>query len=206
METSEHFDTILKVREEAIICCRCDLCYGRQNVVFGNGPVPARLMIVGEGPGADEDEQGIPFVGRAGKLLDRILEDAGIRREDAWVTNIVRCRPTAKSDSTVRNRPPRADEVKACNIWMTQELRFVSPEMIVCLGAVPAQALIDRKFRITQGRGQWHTERDGIPTTATYHPAYVLRLRDADRRAVESQMVEDLRIVADRLAQVSPAA
>lgn len=206
MDTSEHFETIEQVREEAIICCRCDLCYGRTNVVFGDGPVPARLMIVGEGPGADEDEQARPFVGSAGKTLDKLLGEAGIPREEVWVTNTVRCRPTAKSDSGVRNRPPRADEIRACNIWMTQELRFVLPEMLVCLGAVPAQALIDRKFRITQERGKWHTGRDGISATATYHPAYVLRLTGEDRRAVESQMLDDLRMVAARLSQSRRAA
>ncbi len=206
MDTNEHFDTIDQVRREAIICCRCDLCYGRQNVVFGEGPVPARLMIVGEGPGAEEDEQARPFVGRAGKLLDRLLLDAGIRREEAWVSNTVRCRPTAKSDSSVRNRPPRVPEIRACDIWMTQELRFVSPNLLVCLGAVPAQALIDRKFRITQERGQWHEGRNGIPAIATYHPAYVLRLTGEDRRSIESQMLEDLRMVAARLSEMSQAA
>jgi uracil-DNA glycosylase len=206
MDTNERFDTIEQVRDEALICCRCDLCYGRRNVVFGIGPVPARLMIIGEGPGADEDEQGIPFVGRAGKLLDGLLQDAGIRREATWVTNTVRCRPTAKSDGGVRNRPPRITEIRACDIWTSQELRFVSPGLLVCLGAVPAQALISRTFRITQERGRWHEGRNGIRAIATYHPAYVLRLAGDDRRAIESQMLEDLRMVSARLSEMSQAA
>jgi uracil-DNA glycosylase family protein len=206
MDTNEHFDTIDQVRDEALICCRCDLCYGRRNVVFGAGPAPARLMIVGEGPGADEDEQGIPFVGRAGKLLDGLLRDAGIRREETWITNVVRCRPTVKSEGSVRNRPPRITEVRACDIWMSQELRFALPDLLVCLGAVPAQALIDRTFRIAQERGRWQEGTNGIPAIATYHPAYALRLAGEDRRVIESQMLEDLRMVSARMSEMRQAA
>ena len=192
--------TIEEVRADAVVCCRCDLCYGRTHVVFGEGLTPARLMIVGEGPGAEEDRLARPFVGRAGKLLDTLLADAGMRREDIWITNVVRCRPVIRSASGERNRPPRADEIKACDLWMTQEYRFAAPELVVCLGAVPAQALISRSFTISEGRGRWLEGRDGIPTTATYHPAYVLRLRGQDRRIIESQMLEDFRSAARRFA------
>lgn len=200
MAVEEHWRTIDEVRAEAIVCCRCDLSCTRRLVAFGDGPAPARLMIVGEGPGAEEDEQGKPFVGRAGKLLDKLLTEAGINRADTWVTNIVRCRPVTKDDGVLHNRAPRADEIGACDVWMTQEYKFVSPELVICLGAVPAQALISRGFRIGEGRGKWHAGRNGIPTTATYHPAYVLRLRGEDRRIVESRMIEDLRSAAEKLA------
>jgi uracil-DNA glycosylase family protein len=190
---AEHFRTIEEVRAEAVVCPRCSLCQSRTHVVFGEGPVPARLMLVGEGPGADEDRGARPFVGRAGRLLDRLLSEAGIIRDDVWVTNIVRCRPATKSDGTLRNRPPRADEIAACDVWMTQEYRFVSPELVVCLGAVPAQALISRDFRLPEGRGRWCAGRGGIPTTATYHPAYLLRLGRADREVIQAQMLYDLR-------------
>ena len=206
MGEQEHWRTIDDVRADAIVCCRCDLCYTRTHVVFGEGPAPARLMIVGEGPGADEDERARPFVGRAGKLLDSLLSDAGIRREDAWITNIVRCRPVTKQAGALRNRAPGADEIRACNIWMAQEYRFVSPQFVVCLGAVPAQVLISPGFRIGEGRGRWHESRDGIPTTATYHPAYTLRLIGEDRRSIEEQMLEDFRFVAGHLAASRAAA
>jgi DNA polymerase len=156
-------------------------------------------MVVGEGPGADEDAAGRPFVGRAGKVLDGVLAAAGIPRENVWVTNTVRCRPTSVEGGTVKNRPPRSDEVKACSIWMSAEIEFVSPQTIICLGAVPAKALISRDFRIGEGRGQWHTGISGILATATYHPAYLLRLRGEDRERIESQMVEDFTMVAKRL-------
>lgn len=197
---AERWRTIDDVRADAVVCCRCDLCYTRTHVVFGEGTSPARLMIVGEGPGADEDKQARPFVGRAGKLLDSLLSDAGIRREDAWITNIVRCRPVTKQAGARRNRAPRADEIRACNIWMAQEYRFVSPQFVVCLGAVPAQVLISPGFRIGEGRGRWHESRDGIPATATYHPAYALRLIGEDRRSIEEQMLEDFRFMAGHLA------
>ncbi|HUV04057.1 MAG TPA: uracil-DNA glycosylase [Armatimonadota bacterium] len=197
---AEHWRTIDDVRADAAVCCRCDLCYSRTHVVFGEGPAPARLMIVGEGPGADEDEQARPFVGRAGKLLDTLLSDAGIRREDAWITNIVRCRPATKQAGALRNRAPRPDEIKACNVWMTQEFRFVSPQFVVCLGAVPAQVLISPGFRVGEGCGRWHEGRGGIPATATYHPAYVLRFVGEARRSVEERMLEDFRLVARDLA------
>ena len=202
----QRWQTIEQVRADASICCRCDLCYGRTCVVFGDGPAPAPLMIVGEGPGAKEDKAARPFVGRAGKLLGEILARAGLRREEVWITNTVRCRPTAPSDAGVKNRAPRADEIRACGLWMDQEYRFVSPLLVVCLGSVPAQALISRGFRIGQGRGDWHEGRHGIPTTATYHPAYVLRLRGDDRDGIEAKMAQDFGVVAERLSEIRRAA
>lgn len=186
------WDSIDEVRTEAIVCCRCPLCYTRTYVVFGEGPAPARLMIIGEGPGAEEDKEARPFVGRAGRLLDELLSAAGIQRSETWITNIVRCRPVIKIDNGLRNRPPRATEIQACEIWMEQEYRFVSPHVVVCLGAVPAQALIFRDFKVKEHRGKWHEGRNGIPTIGTYHPAYVLRLRGDDRASVERELVADL--------------
>ncbi len=203
---NENWRTIDDVRREAVVCCRCDLCYSRAHVVFGEGRSLSTLMIVGEGPGADEDAQGRPFVGRAGRLLDEVLSATDIDRDDVWVTNIVRCRPVAKRDNNLRNRAPRADEIKACGIWMDQEYRFVSPQLVLCLGVTPAQALISRQFKISEGRGKWHAGRNDVPTTATYHPAYIFRLGVDDRKSVESQMREDLQMVADRLGTIKHAA
>lgn len=196
---NEHFRTMEELRAEALVCCRCDLCRPRTQVVFGEGPAPARLMIVGEGPGADEDGVGRPFVGRAGRLLDRLLADAGIRREDAWLTNVVRCRPSIPSPTGRRNRAPTRGEILACDLWMGQELRFVSPEIIICLGAIPARVLIGRGFDFASSRGRWLIGRGGIPTIATYHPAYVQRFRTVGGESTEARALADLRSAAERL-------
>ncbi len=206
MVGEERWKTIEDVRAEAIVCCRCDLCYSRTHVVFGEGPSDARLMMVGEGPGQEEDKLAYPFVGRAGQYLTRLVQEVGMRREDIWVTNIVRCRPCTRQDSVLRNRTPQADEIKACDMWMAAEYRFVDPELVLCLGGAPAQALISKSFRIREGRGRWHEGRNGKATAATYHPAYVFRLRGDDRRSVESQMLADLELVSRRLDQLVRAA
>ena len=206
MVEQERWDTIEEVRAEAIVCCRCDLCYPRTHVVFGEGPARARVMMVGEGPGEEEDKQARPFVGRAGRYLDELLAQVGLRRKDIWVTNIVRCRPCAKQNGVLRNRAPRADEIKACDIWMTAEYRFINPELVVCLGRSPAQALISRSFRIGEGRGKWHEGKEGKLTTATYHPAYVFRLVGDDRQRVEAQMLADLDMIPSKLDHLRSAA
>lgn len=199
MPGEKDWRTINEVRAEAIVCCRCDLCYTRTNVVFGEGPSPSGMMIVGEGPGREEDEQGKPFVGAAGRELNKVLSLAGLDRGQIWVTNIVRCRPAIRVDDVLRNRPPRMEEIKACDLWMSAEVQFVSPKVIVCLGAVPAQALIGRNFKMEDGRGRWYQSKFSVPTTATYHPAYVLRLRGADRERIESLMIADFKTASSKL-------
>jgi DNA polymerase len=150
-------------------------------------------MIVGEGPGTDEDARGKPFVGRAGEFLDEVLAKAGIDRWEVWITNTVRCRPVDLAGDRLRNRAPEAHEIKACEVWMAQEFRFTAPQAVICLGATSAHALISRDFLIGEGRGKWYSGRDGIPTTATYHPAYALRFDKLRRAEIESQMVNDFR-------------
>jgi len=206
MEDANHWASLEDVRSEAIVCCRCDLCHTRTHVVFGEGPPGARAMIVGEGPGREEDESARPFVGRAGKLLDRLLCDAGLDRSAIWITNIVRCRPTASADGEVANRPPKTSEVRACDIWTAATYGFIDPCLVMCLGGRSAQALLGEGFRIGERRGRWHVGRFGKPTTATYHPAYVLRLRGADRQRVEEQMVRDLVMIRSEMEQLQSAA
>lgn len=206
MADTIHWNNIEEVRAEALVCCRCDLCYGRTHVVFGEGPSDARAMIVGEGPGREEDEAARPFVGKAGKYLDRLLEEAGLDRETLWVTNIVRCRPTRREDDKLRNRAPRTTEIRACDIWTSATYHFVNPDLVMCLGAAPAQALISKDFRIGEGRGRWHEGREGRLTTATYHPAYVLGLRGEDRRSIEEQMLADFAMMRSELEKLRMAA
>ncbi len=156
------------LKEKARHCNACRLAEGRTQVVFGEGDPDARLMFVGEAPGADEDRLGRPFVGKAGQLLDRILEAAGIPRESVYITNVVKCRPP-------ENRTPLPDEAKTCsNLWLLPEIELVKPQIIVPLGSVAAQFFLGKKVPITRARGQWF-EWNGILVFPMFHPAYLLR-------------------------------
>lgn len=197
--TDVRWNSIEEVRAEAVVCCRCDLCYGRTHVVFGEGPPDARLMIVGEAPGEEEDSAGRPFVGKAGRSLDKLLEEAGLDREAIWITNIVRCRPTAERDGKLKNRSPKSREIQACDIWMSATYRLVAPELVLCLGGAPAQALISKSFRIGEGRGKWYQGREGTLTTATYHPGYIPR---EARSIMEGRMLDDLAMVRSELGKL----
>lgn len=156
-----------EIRAELGDCRRCKLCSGRTNIVFGVGNPKAELVFVGEGPGADEDEQGIPFVGKAGQLLTKMIEAMGLRREDVYICNTVKCRPP-------NNRNPEPDELAACEPFLKGQLASVKPEAIVTLGKFAAQALLREQTPITRLRGQWR-EYEGIPVMPTFHPAYLLR-------------------------------
>jgi len=157
--------------QAAVASCRkCRLCETRTRTVFGVGPLQAPLMVVGEGPGADEDAQGEPFVGRAGKLLDEMLRAIGRSRKDnTFITNVVRCRPPG-------NREPAEDEAEACRPYLEQTLRLVKPKLIVALGRVAAQRLLATDTPIGRMRGQtYQWGPDATPLMVTYHPAYLLR-------------------------------
>ena len=155
------------VRSELGECTRCKLHKGRTNIVFGVGNPEARLMFVGEAPGEDEDLQGYPFVGKAGQLLTKMIEAMGLRREDVYICNTVKCRPP-------NNRNPEPDELLSCEPFLKGQLAAVKPEAIVTLGKFAAQALLREQTPITRLRGQWR-EYEGIPVMPTFHPAYLLR-------------------------------
>jgi DNA polymerase len=148
-------------------CTLCKLSQGRTNVVFGTGNPAARLMFIGEGPGRDEDLQGEPFVGAAGQLLNKIIGAMGLRREEVYIANTVKCRPP-------NNRNPEADELAACQPFLEQQVAFVQPEAIVLLGRVAMQAVLDTDAPLGRMRGDFHDWK-GIPVRCTYHPAYLLR-------------------------------
>jgi uracil-DNA glycosylase family 4 len=156
-----------EVRTELGECTRCKLHKGRHTIVFGVGNPRARLMFVGEAPGEDEDLQGIPFVGKAGQLLTKMIEAMGLRREDVYICNTVKCRPP-------NNRNPEPDELSACEPFLKGQLGAVKPEVIVTLGKFAAQALLREETPISRMRGQWKTY-EGIPLMPTFHPAYLLR-------------------------------
>lgn len=160
-------DTLLRVREDLGECTRCKLYKHRHTIVFGDGNPKAELVFVGEGPGADEDAQGLPFVGRAGKLLTQMIEAMGLERKDVYICNVVKCRPP-------ENRTPEDDEVSTCSPYLFRQLEVISPKVIVCLGAVAAKTLLRTTRGISQFRGQWLDYR-GSKLMATYHPAYLLR-------------------------------
>lgn len=172
-----------EVRDELGDCTRCKLCETRKNIVFGSGNPNADLVFVGEGPGADEDEQGLPFVGRAGKKLTDIIEKGMKldRQNDTYICNIVKCRPPG-------NRDPERDEVDACKPFLIKQLLAIRPKVIVALGKPAASTLLGRTVLITKERGTWH-EFEGIPLMLTLHPAYLLRAYTLEnRRAVMDDM------------------
>jgi uracil-DNA glycosylase family 4 len=158
----------LEALESAIAgCTRCKLHKGRQTIVFGTGDPHARLMFVGEAPGEDEDLQGVPFVGRAGQLLTKMIEAMGLRREQVYICNTVKCRPP-------NNRNPEPDELETCEPFLKGQLAAVKPEVIVTLGKFAAQALLREDTPISRLRGQWQ-KYEGVPLMPTFHPAYLLR-------------------------------
>jgi len=169
-------DSLEELRAAIGDCRRCKLCSGRTNLVFGVGNPRANLMFVGEGPGRDEDLQGEPFVGRAGQLLtDIITKGIGLRREDVYIANVVKCRPP-------NNRDPEPDEVAACEPFLKKQIDLIGPEIIVALGRFAVQTLLQSKMPITKLRGNWHSYH-GIKLMPTFHPAYLLR-NPADKKLV----------------------
>ena len=180
---SGQIKTLTQVREELGDCTRCKLSNGRKNIVFGSGNPNADLVFVGEGPGADEDEQGLPFVGRAGKKLTEIIEKGmNLNREkDTYICNIVKCRPPG-------NRDPEKEEIEACNPFLLQQLKAIQPKVVVALGKPAASTLLGRNVPITKERGTWH-EYEGFKLMLTLHPAYLLRAYTVEnRKAVHSDM------------------
>jgi len=179
-------ETLLKIREDLGECTRCKLHKGRNKIVFGDGSVKAKLVFVGEGPGADEDKQGLPFVGRAGKLLTQMIEAMGLQRSDVYICNVVKCRPPD-------NRQPEKDEVTACSPFLFRQLDVLQPKVIVCLGSTAAQTLLQTNRGISHFRGEWLDFR-GYKMMATYHPAYLLR-----NPAAKGEVWKDLQKVMGEL-------
>ena len=165
-------DTWESLKRDCAGCRCCSLGETRHKLVFGGGNAQAEVMLIGEGPGEQEDLQGVPFVGPAGKLLDDMLEMIDLDRQKVYIANIVKCRPP-------RNRDPLNVEQEACRPWLDRQIALVNPKIIVCLGRIAAMALIREDFRITREHGQWF-ERDGRRLMATYHPSALLR--DVDKR------------------------
>jgi DNA polymerase len=181
------------IREELGDCQRCKLCAHRTNIVFGSGDPSATLLFVGEGPGADEDQQGLPFVGKAGQLLTRMITAMGLTRDSVYIANVIKCRPP-------QNRPPEPDEVASCKPFLLQQIRAIRPRIICALGAHAAQTLLETTTPISALRGRFHPfgDRGEIQLMPTFHPAYLLRNPNA-----KPQTWEDLQKIMAEMKKVS---
>lgn len=179
------------VRQELGECRRCRLGTGRTNLVFGVGNPLARLVFVGEAPGAEEDQQGIPFVGEAGQLLTKIIGAMGFRRDEVYICNVLKCRPP-------QNRNPQPDEIEKCHPFLLRQLRAIEPEVIVALGTFAAQTLLRTKEPISKLRGVFH-DYHGISLMPTFHPAYLLR-----NAGMKREVWDDMQKVMKRLGKEAP--
>ncbi|MDB5027504.1 MAG: phage polymerase-related protein [Candidatus Eremiobacteraeota bacterium] len=186
-------------------CRKCGIGATRRNSVYGEGDPCAQLMVVGEGPGETEDKLGRPFVGRAGELLDKMLLAIDLPREDVFICNTVKCRPTLDTGQRLANRAPTPDEMLNCRPYLEEQIAIVRPRVILALGAPAAKSFMGEKFSITKQRGQWYDWAGGVPVIATFHPAYILRQTGGAMNEVKKLVWADLKQVRDRLAEPPPA-
>ncbi|WP_432405296.1 uracil-DNA glycosylase [Wukongibacter sp. M2B1] len=184
--------TLDELKEITHSCRRCRLCSGRNNVVFGQGNHEANIMFIGEGPGREEDLQGLTFVGAAGQLLTKAIEGIGFKREEVYIANIVKCRPP-------NNRNPQEDEMQACIPYLRWQVKLIKPKIIVCLGSIAAKNIIDKNLRITRQRGQW-VEKKGVKILPTFHPAALLR-DDGKKRPFWEDFKEVKRVYEELIAK-----
>ena len=191
--------TYKRLQEASLACRGCDLYKLGTQTVFGEGPRDARIMMVGEQPGDEEDIKGHPFVGPAGRLLDKALVEAGIDRETVYMTNAVKHFKWKPAGKRRLHQKPNASEVAACKPWLYGELEVIHPEIVVCLGATAAQSLLGADFRVTKERGQWLEFEDGQRIIATIHPSAVLRAGE-NREQEYRSFVADLSVVARAIA------
>jgi len=191
-EASDPAAALRLIREDLGECTRCGLCSKRTQIVFGVGSPAARVMFIGEGPGADEDLKGEPFVGRAGQLLTKIIESMGMRREEVYIANVVKCRPP-------ENRTPLPDEIATCSPFLFQQVQAIRPRVIVCLGTPAAQTVLGTRDTITRLRGSFH-DLDGIRVMPTFHPAYLLR-----NPAAKKDVWEDMKRLLTKMGKPIPA-
>lgn len=189
--------TLPALRKAAVGCRGCDLYQDATQTVFGEGPEDARIVMVGEQPGDREDLDGRPFVGPAGVLLDRAIEQAGLSRDDIYLTNVVKHFKHVMRGKRRIHKKPDLEEIRACTPWLDAELARIEPKVLVLLGATAAQAILGRAFRVTQHRGEFVDSPLAPLVTATVHPSSILRSRtDEERRSAFEAFVEDLRRVA----------
>lgn len=185
-------ERVYRLRDEARGCTACPLSERRRNVVFGEGNPASPLVLVGEGPGDNEDATGRPFVGRAGQLLDRALLDNGLTREHVYICNVVKCRACDWSTGKPVNRAPTEDEIAACRRWLLPQLEAIGPKVILCVGSPSARTLIKKDFRITVERGKYFPCEFARTAVATLHPAYILRNQSGTNDGGYGLLVADI--------------
>ncbi len=184
-----------ELRQRVLACTKCPhLAAARKNVVFGVGNINAELMFIGEAPGVEEDEQGEPFVGRAGELLTKIIQTMGLRREDVYIGNVLKCRPDTPGQPT-GNRRPTAAEMRTCLPYLIEQIELIRPKVIVALGGTAMEGLFGKPVHIKKIRGKWH-DYQGIPVMPTYHPAYLLRNQAVSEKR---KVWEDMLAVMEKL-------
>ena len=191
-----------ELRGKALNCQTCELCETRTNVVFGEGNPNTPLVLVGEGPGANEDATGRPFVGRAGQLLDQVLKENGITRNHIYICNVVKCRASIRENNSIKNRPPKTTEVAACLPWLEQQLEIIKPMVVLCLGAPSANLIIHRDFRMTKERGIWFTSSYARYAMAALHPAYVLRQHGPEFDLARGQLSADIAAARKKVVEM----
>jgi DNA polymerase len=195
LDPKEKSAAFAELQKRALVCVKCPhLAASRKTVVFGVGSIDAQLMFVGEAPGADEDEQGEPFVGRAGQLLTKIIQATGLSRADVYIANILKCRPDTPGQSA-GNRKPTPDEMATCIPYLHEQIDLIRPKVIVALGATAVDGLLGKTVGITKLRGNWQTYR-GTPLMPTYHPAYLLRNQAMSEKR---KVWEDMLAVMEKL-------
>lgn len=191
-EGASRAERIAALGSRASVCTACGLHRTRTNVVFGEGNPEAPLLLIGEGPGQNEDATGRPFVGRSGALLDACLRENSILRKHIFICNVIRCRACVLEAGRLQNRPPTSAEAEACSPWLEQTIHIVQPYVILCLGAPAASAIIHRGFRMMQERGQWFETRYVRYAMATLHPAFILRQEGEAYDAARRNLVADI--------------
>ncbi len=190
----------------AASCRKCAIGFERRNNVYGEGDACASLLVVGEGPGETEDLLGRPFVGRAGELLDRMLAAIGLPREDVYICNTVKCRPTLREGEALRNRAPAPVEMENCRPYLDEQIEIIAPRVVLALGAPAAKSFLGPSFGITAGRGRWYEGPRGIPLMVTFHPAYLLRQGGMALSDTKRMVWSDLKQVRAKLDELEALA
>lgn len=199
---TEVFEKMEALKAQAVVCTDCGLAETRLNVVFGNGDPTSKLVIVAEGPSATDEHTLIPFSGPSGVLLDEVLHANDLDRDEIWITNVIRCRAAVRDGRVIKNRPPKAGEIKACSKWLDGELTLISPSVIICMGSPAANTLIHKGFRMTEERGRWFTDTLYAPfVLATYNPAFVLRQEGEACKHARQAVIDDVAEAKRKLSE-----
>ena len=199
---TEVFEKMEALKAQAVVCTDCGLAETRLNVVFGNGDPTSKLVIVAEGPSATDEHTLIPFSGPSGVLLDEVLHANDLDRDEIWITNVIRCRAAVRDGRVIKNRPPKAGEIKACSKWLDGELTLISPSVIICMGSPAANTLIHKGFRMTEERGRWFTDTLYAPfVLATFNPAFVLRQEAEAYTRARQALIDDVAEAKRKLSE-----